>query len=89
MATIERPRCKAKANPNLGVSVKLDDLQRKCDKATRMPAAQNGFKRLHLDVWTQQSDRWIDLTCGMRTRARWMRRRSPGGCAMAGWTCPT
>ncbi len=55
------PTVWAKANPNLGVSVKLDDLQRKCDKATRMPAAQNGFKRLHLDVWTQQSDRWIDL----------------------------
>jgi len=51
----------AKANPNLNVSVKLDDLQRKAEKAKVMPAAQNGFLRLHLDVWTQQSDRWIDL----------------------------
>jgi len=51
----------AKANPNLGVSVKLDDLQRKAEKARHMPAAQNGFRRLHLNEWTQQSDRWIDL----------------------------
>ncbi len=49
----------AKANPNLGVSVKLDDLQRKAEKAKLLPAAENAFKRLHLNVWTQQSDRWI------------------------------
>lgn len=55
------PAVWAKANPNLGVSVKLDDLQRKADKAKHMPAAQNAFMRLHLDVWTQQSDRWIDV----------------------------
>ena len=51
----------AKANPNLNVSVKLDDLRRKADKAQHMPAAQNAFQRLHLNVWTQQSDRWIDM----------------------------
>ncbi len=51
----------AKANPNLGISVKLDDLERKCEKAKRTPAAQNGFRRLHLDEWTQQSTRWIPL----------------------------
>ncbi len=56
------PEVWGKANPNLGVSVKLDDLQRKCDKAQRLPAAQNAFRRLHLDEWTQQSDRWIDLS---------------------------
>lgn len=55
------PTTWAKANPNFGVSVKPDDLQRKCDKARQMPAAQNAFLRLHLDVWTQQITRWIDL----------------------------
>jgi phage terminase large subunit-like protein len=50
-----------KANPNLGISVKLDDLQRKCKKAREVPAAQNSFLRKHLCVWTQQSTRWIDL----------------------------
>ena len=55
------PAVWAKANPNLGVSVKADDLQRKADKARHMPAAQNAFMRLHLDMWTQQADRWIDV----------------------------
>ncbi len=55
------PAVWAKANPNYGVSVKPDDLARKAEKAKQMPAAQNSFKRLHLDVWTQQVTRWISL----------------------------
>ena len=50
-----------KANPNLGISVKVDDLQRKAQKAKEMPAAVSAFLRLHLNVWTQQVDRWINL----------------------------
>jgi phage terminase large subunit-like protein len=52
----------AKANPNLNVSVKIDDLRRKCERAKQLPSAQNAFRRLHLNEWTQQVDRWIDLT---------------------------
>ena len=55
------PQVWAKANPNLRISVKMDDLERKAAKAQKLPAAQNAFKRLHLNVWTQQLDRWIDL----------------------------
>ncbi len=55
------PKCWIKANPNLGISVKLDDLQRKCDKAKEIPAAQNNFRRLHLNEWTQQNERWIPI----------------------------
>jgi phage terminase large subunit-like protein len=55
------PEAWARANPNFGVSVKADDLQRKAERAAKLPAQQNAFKRLHLDVWTQQTDRWIDL----------------------------
>lgn len=67
IATIDRwddwrdPKVWAKANPNLGISVKMDDLERKCEKAKKLPAAQNAFLRLHLNVWTQQVNRWIDL----------------------------
>ena len=53
--------CWVKTNPNLGVSVKLDDLQRKANKAKEIPAAQNNFLRKHMDIWTQQFERWIDL----------------------------
>jgi len=52
----------AKANPNLNISVKVADLQVKAERARRLPAEQNAFRRLHLDEWTQQSDRWIDLS---------------------------
>lgn len=54
-------RAWAKANPNLGVSVKLDDLQRKAVRARQLPTEQNAFQRLHLNVWTQQTNRWIPL----------------------------
>ncbi len=50
-----------KANPNLGVSVKLDDLRRKAEVAQRIPAAQTEFLRKHLNVWTTQAERWLDL----------------------------
>lgn len=49
-----------KANPNLGVSVKPDDLRAKAAKAKEMPSALNGFLRLHLNVWTQSETRWMD-----------------------------
>lgn len=51
--------CWVKANPNLGVSVKLDDLRRKAAKAKEMPSALNAFLRLHLGVWTQAESRWM------------------------------
>lgn len=50
-----------KANPNLNISVYLHDLQRKCKKAKASPRAQNAFRRLHLNEWTQQLVRWLDL----------------------------
>ena len=49
-----------KANPNLGISAKIDDIQRKFIKAKEMPAALNAFLRLHMNVWTQAETRWIN-----------------------------
>jgi phage terminase large subunit-like protein len=53
--------CWIKGNPNLGISVKLDDLRRKAKKAKEIVSAQNNFLRKHLNVWVQQSTRWIDI----------------------------
>jgi phage terminase large subunit-like protein len=50
-----------KANPNLNVSVKLDDLRRKAHKAAGDPSALNSFLRLHLNRWTQTDVRWMPL----------------------------
>jgi phage terminase large subunit-like protein len=48
-----------KANPNLNVSVKVDYLRNKAQKAIKVPAAQNAFRRLHLDVWTEAEETWL------------------------------
>ena len=48
-----------KANPNLGVSVKLDDLRSKAQKAKETPSAQNNFFCKHLNVWSNSRSRWI------------------------------
>jgi phage terminase large subunit-like protein len=50
-----------KCNPNFGISVKEDDLLRKCEKAKQIPAAQNNFLCKHLNKWTQQNEVWIQL----------------------------
>lgn len=53
------PACWIKANPNLGVSVKLDDLQRKFRKAIETPSAQSNFRRKHLNQETETSNPWL------------------------------
>jgi phage terminase large subunit-like protein len=50
-----------KANPNLGVSVSLDYLKRECKRAQETPTYENTFKRLHLNIRTQQDVRWIPI----------------------------
>jgi phage terminase large subunit-like protein len=51
----------AKANPNLGVSVSLDYLRRQFKKALASPRLENIFKRLHLNIRTQQDIRWLPM----------------------------
>lgn len=53
------PATWAKANPNLGVSVKLSYMEEQCQRAKDQPSFLNTFLRLHLDRWTQQVTRWI------------------------------
>lgn len=66
-----------KANPNLGVSVKLDYLRTEAKRAAMSPAYQNTFRRLHLNQWTQQETRWLDLNawdaCGAKFDAGLLR----------------
>lgn len=51
----------AKANPNLGVSVKLDDLRRKALIAQQQSGALNSFLTKHMDVWTRQKTLWLKM----------------------------
>lgn len=50
-----------KANPNLGVSVKPDDLERKAAKATQIATAQNNFRTKHTNEWREQDVLWLDM----------------------------
>ncbi len=56
-----KPETWRKANPNIGVSIKEEDLAKSCDNAQHNPGAENTFKRLHLDIWTEQETRWISM----------------------------
>lgn len=51
----------AKANPCLDVSLKRDFLRGECGKAQELPALENGFRRLHLNQWTEQASRVIPM----------------------------
>jgi len=55
------PKVWAKANPNLGVSIPLEYMERECAKAQAEPAYENTFKRYHLNVRTEQADRLIPM----------------------------
>ncbi len=67
IATIDKddkwddPAAWAKANPNLGVSVKLDDLERQARKAAKSPSSLAAFKRLRLNVRSAVAERAIDM----------------------------
>ncbi len=69
-----------KANPNIDVSKKRDDMRRLAAKAREMPSALNAFQRLHLNIWTQSETKWIDLPhwrgCGQAVDAEGLRGRT-------------
>ncbi len=55
------PKAWIKANPNLHLTVKMDDLERKFHKARESPTFENEFKRLHLNIWTEQHTKWLSM----------------------------
>jgi len=48
-----------KANPNYPLTPKPDDMRRLALEAQEKPAAQNAFKRLRLNIWTESLIRWL------------------------------
>lgn len=50
-----------RVNPNIDVSVSADYLQHECKRAQETPAYENTFKRLHLNIKTQQAVRWLSI----------------------------
>jgi phage terminase large subunit-like protein len=50
-----------KANPGLGLSKKLDYMRAECNRAVQIPGYENTFKRLDLNIWTEQASRWLPM----------------------------
>lgn len=50
-----------KANPNLGVSKKLEDMQRLAKKAKEMPTARANFLTKHLNIWVNTAQSWMNM----------------------------
>ncbi|MBB2485415.1 terminase large subunit [Mitsuaria sp. WAJ17] len=55
------PKVWRKANPNLGISVKLDDMEAACRKALAQPSAVANFLTKRLNVWISSSSAWMDM----------------------------
>ncbi len=51
-----------KANPNLEVSVKKDNLESRLNKAKRMPGQRNRIICKRLNIWTNAESRWMDMS---------------------------
>ena len=50
-----------KANPNLGVSVHMDDLRAKAKQAKELPAALTNFMVKHLNLWVNADNAWMNM----------------------------
>lgn len=50
-----------KANPNLDISVDRNEMASLARDAARNPNSENSFRRLHLNQWTSQVNRWIPM----------------------------
>jgi phage terminase large subunit-like protein len=55
------PETWRRANPNYGVSVREDYLRAAAERAEREPSFLNSFLRYHLNIWTEQIDRWLPM----------------------------
>ncbi len=48
-------------NPNLDVSISSEYLARECERAKETPIYENTFRRLHLNQWTEQESRFLQM----------------------------
>lgn len=50
-----------KANPSFGITINEDYAREQIKRATGSPAYENDMKRLHLNIWTAQESRFIQM----------------------------
>lgn len=50
-----------KANPNFGITVKVDAFLADFKRARQLPRLENDFKRYRLNIWTEQAVKWLPI----------------------------
>jgi phage terminase large subunit-like protein len=55
------PAVWAKANPNIGISPKLEFLESQCREARQLKRKENRFRQYYLNQWVGQSTRWLPM----------------------------
>ncbi|MCP1652753.1 terminase large subunit [Pseudomonas nitroreducens] len=55
------PKVLRKANPNFGISVGAEYLEKRQADAVRYPSRQNAFKTKHLNIWVSAKQAWLNL----------------------------
>ena len=77
-----------KANPALQDFRDIDEMRAMAHRAKEIPALQNTFRRLYLNQWTEQAERWIDMTaweeCSGDVPWQQLRERMRGKVSVAG-----
>jgi phage terminase large subunit-like protein len=61
-----------KANPNLGVSVKLEYLREQARQAAIMPTAKVNFLTKHLNIWVTGATLWCNVERWRQCKAQYM-----------------
>lgn len=57
------------ANPALGDFRSLEEMRVAAQRARQIPAQENTFRRLYLNQWTEQAERWIPMALWEACRA--------------------
>jgi len=67
----------ARANPALGDFRSLEEMRVAAARAKAIPAQENTFRRLYLNQWTEQAERWLSIESwdGCRQQAQDLRNR--------------
>lgn len=53
--------CWIKGNPNLGVTIAIEEMRSKCKGAVREPGKTNAFRRLRLNQPTESTTKWLPV----------------------------
>lgn len=74
---ITDPQVWAEANPNLGISLRRDYLERESRESKRSASKSNDFRCYHLNLWVGQAERWLPAeswaACNPGGGDRWRR----------------